>query len=82
MTVNLPTTVPSLTVANQQDPLSGQWYITPWTNAYDQVLQTTLDVNINPDNPPNSSARITRRDPITVLLAVAEHWAISSKWCG
>src|SRR5205823_1513777 len=51
VTVTVPTTVPSITVPHQDDPLSGQWYITPWTNAYDQVLQVTLDVNINPDDP-------------------------------
>lgn len=31
--------------------VSGTYYITPWTDTYDVVLEDTLAVNVNPDDP-------------------------------
>ncbi|MCB2004975.1 MAG: hypothetical protein KDH93_08170, partial [Rhodoferax sp.] len=40
MTVNLPDTL-----------VSGEYYITPWVDPYAQVLEDTLAINVNPDDP-------------------------------
>src|SRR5262249_817623 len=62
----------------QQDPLSGPWYITPWTNAYDEVLQTSLDVNVNPDDPTEEFSENYKARPITVLLQPSPDLVVTS----
>src|SRR5262249_7758635 len=41
----------SITLPGDLDP--GTYYITPWTDLYSTVLQDTLAVNVNPDDPTN-----------------------------
>nr|WP_322865701.1 CARDB domain-containing protein [Aquicoccus sp. G2-2]MEA1112959.1 CARDB domain-containing protein [Aquicoccus sp. G2-2] len=38
-------------VSIPQDLPSGKYYITPWSDSYDAVLEDTLAININPDDP-------------------------------
>ncbi len=40
-----------VTVQIPEQVESGTWYITPWTDPYDAVLEDTLATNINPDDP-------------------------------
>jgi hypothetical protein len=40
MTINLPDTL-----------VSGEYYLTPWVDPYAQVLEDTLAINVNPDDP-------------------------------
>ena len=47
--------------------VSGEWYITPWTDAYDAVLEETFTPN--PDDPNELDSNNYRSRPITVLLA-------------
>jgi hypothetical protein len=62
VTVHLPSTDP-----NTGGPLTGQWYVTPWTNSYDQVLENTLSDNINPDDPNEIDNNNYKAAPITLL---------------
>src|SRR5205085_11423880 len=48
--------------------LSGQFFITPWSDAYDVVLEDTFSNNINPDDPNEFDNNNYKARPITVLL--------------
>ncbi len=48
--------------------ITGEWYITPWSDAYDIVLEDTFDVNINPDDPNELNSNNYKARPITILL--------------
>ncbi|RYD85586.1 MAG: APHP domain-containing protein, partial [Verrucomicrobiaceae bacterium] len=48
--------------------ISGEWYIMPWSDAYDVVLEDTLTGNINPDDPNELDNNNYKARPITVLL--------------
>src|SRR4029077_10663213 len=48
--------------------IAGQFFITPWADTFDQVLKSTLDVNINPDDPTELNNDNWKARPITVLL--------------
>ena len=48
--------------------ISGQYFITPWADTFDQVLKSTLDVNVNPDDPNELNNDNWKARPITVLL--------------
>ncbi|WP_048324300.1 CARDB domain-containing protein, partial [Crocosphaera watsonii] len=63
ITVNIPE------IRNEFFPngLSGNWYITPWSDAYDVVLEDTLSDNINPDDPNEIDNNNYKGRPITVL---------------
>ncbi|MEO0836110.1 MAG: CARDB domain-containing protein [Cyanobacteria bacterium J06642_3] len=50
------------------DQLTGEWYITPWSDTYDVVLEDTLDVNINSDDPNELDNNNYKARPITILL--------------
>ncbi|MCU0981341.1 MAG: hypothetical protein MUF25_19485, partial [Pirellulaceae bacterium] len=41
----------TVTVTLPKDLSSGTYYITPWTDPYDVVLEDTLATNVNPDDP-------------------------------
>ncbi len=45
----------------------GEWYITPWTDAYDVIAEDTRDININPDDPNDIEGNNYKSRPITVL---------------
>ncbi len=40
-----------LTVSLPDTLVSGEYYITPWVDPYAQVLEDTLAINVNPDDP-------------------------------
>ncbi|MCB1964701.1 MAG: hypothetical protein KDI64_01260, partial [Candidatus Accumulibacter sp.] len=48
--------------------ISGQYYITAWSDSFDVVLKSTQDVNINPDDPGQLNNDNYKARPITVLL--------------
>ncbi len=45
----------------------GTYYITPWTDLYSAVLQDTLAVNVNPDDPNNLNSDNYKAQAIDVL---------------
>ena len=47
--------------------ISGKYYLTMWTNSYNQVLQDTLDANINPNDAHEIYAENYNGTPLTVL---------------
>ena len=48
--------------------ITGEWFITPWTDAFDVITEDTFDVNINPDDPNELDSNNYKSRPITVLL--------------
>lgn len=50
------------------DKLTGEWHITPWSDTYDAVLEDTLDVNNNPDDPNELDNNNYKARPLTLLL--------------
>jgi len=48
--------------------ISGQYYITAWSDSFDVVLKSTQDVNVNPDDPTQLNNDNYKARPITVLL--------------
>ena len=50
------------------DRVTGEWYITPWSDTYDVVLEDTFDININPDDPNELDNNNYKARPITLLL--------------
>ena len=48
------------------DYVSGEWYITPWSDAYDTVLEETFEPN--PDDPHELDGNNYKSRPVTVLL--------------
>nr|WP_013334799.1 CARDB domain-containing protein [Gloeothece verrucosa]ADN18050.1 YD repeat protein [Gloeothece verrucosa PCC 7822] len=50
------------------EKISGEWYITAWSDAYDVVLENTLDININPDDPNEIDNNNYKARPIAILL--------------
>jgi hypothetical protein len=48
--------------------ISGQFYITPWSDSFDVVLKSTQDANVNPDDPTQLNSDNYKARPITVLL--------------
>ena len=50
------------------DLVTGEWYITPWSDTYDVVLEDTFDLNINPDDPNELDNNNYKARPITLLL--------------
>ena len=47
---------------------TGEWYITPWSDTFDVVLEDTFDININPDDPNELDSNNYKARPITLLL--------------
>ncbi len=58
--------------------VTGQWYITPWTDAYDVVIEDTQAVNVNPDDPNELDNNNYRSRPMTVLLTPPPDLVVSS----
>lgn len=48
--------------------VTGEWHITPWSDAYDVITEDTLDVNINPDDPNELDNNNYKARPITIVL--------------
>ena len=48
--------------------VTGEWYITAWSDAYNIVLEDTLDINANPDDPTELDNNNYKARPITILL--------------
>ena len=47
--------------------LSGQWHITPWSDAYDIVFEETTDIYVNPDDPNELDNNNYKARSITIL---------------
>ncbi|WP_404783509.1 putative Ig domain-containing protein [Altericista sp. CCNU0014] len=58
--------------------VTGEWYITPWSDAYDIVTEDTLSININPDDPNELDNNNYKARPITVLLTPPPDLVVSS----
>lgn len=48
--------------------ITGQYFITPWSDTFDVVLKSTQDANVNPDDPNQLNNDNYKARPITVLL--------------
>jgi len=51
----------------KEEQIVGDWYLTPWTDAYDLVLEDTFDVNLNPDDPNELDNNNYKARKITIL---------------
>jgi subtilase family serine protease len=58
--------------------IAGQYYLTPWTDSYGQVLQDTFDVNINPDDPHAQNSDNYKARAVTVLLTPPPDLVVTS----
>ncbi|QGZ92576.1 CARDB domain-containing protein [Microcystis aeruginosa] len=58
--------------------VTGEWYITPWSDAYDVILEDTRDTNINPDDPNELDNNNYKARPITVLLTPPPDLVVTS----
>ena len=58
--------------------ISGQYYLTPYADAFDQVLETTLDANTNPDDPTEIDNDNFKAAPISVLLSSPPDLVVTS----
>jgi 6-phosphogluconolactonase (cycloisomerase 2 family) len=56
----------------------GQYYITPWADSFDTVIKSTLDVNVNPDDPNELNNDNWKARPITVLLTPPPDLVVTS----
>jgi YD repeat-containing protein len=58
--------------------VTGEWFITPWSDAYDIVTEDTLSININSDDPNELDNNNYKARPITVLLTPPPDLVVSS----
>ena len=47
--------------------ISGQFFLTVWTDAYDRVYEQSFDINLNPDAPHDFQGSNFKARPLTVL---------------
>ena len=47
--------------------ISGQYFLTAWTNSTDNVFQVTLNTNINPDDPHHLYSENYKATPLTIV---------------
>ncbi len=70
---NVPVTLPA--------HVTGQYFLTAWTNSTQNVFQVTLDTNVNPDDPHTLYSENYKATPLTILptpLADLEVTAVSA----
>ncbi len=58
--------------------ISGEYFITPWSDVYDAVLEDTFSGNINPDDPNEFDNNNYKARPITVLLTPPPDLVVTS----
>ena len=73
-----PTSYTETTTVTLPEHISGQFYITAWSDTFDQVLKSTLDVNVNPDDPNELNNDNWKARPITVLLTPPPDLVVTS----
>jgi len=73
-----PTSYTATTTVTLPKHITGQFYITAWADTFDQVLKSTLDVNINPDDPNELNNDNWKARPITVLLTPPPDLVVTS----
>src|SRR5262249_24289852 len=73
-----PTSYTVTTTVTLPKHISGQFYITPWTDSLDAVIKTTLDANINVDDPHQLNNDNYKARPITVLLTPPPDLVVTS----
>jgi YD repeat-containing protein len=73
-----PTSYTVTTTVTLPKHISGQFYITAWADTFDLVLKSTLDVNINPDDPNELNNDNWKARPITVLLTPPPDLVVTS----
>ena len=47
--------------------VAGEWYITPWSDAVDIVIEETFDINNNPDDPNEIDNNNYKARPLTII---------------
>ena len=62
----------SVTVTLPVDLAPGTYYVTPWTDLYSVVLQDSLAVNVNPDDPNNLNSENYKARAIQVLAPLPD----------
>jgi hypothetical protein len=63
------TSAPTVTVSvTLPSGVFGEFFITVWSDAHDEVTENTLAVNINPDDPSELDNNNYKARPITVVL--------------
>ncbi|NEQ97090.1 MAG: hypothetical protein F6K30_10255 [Cyanothece sp. SIO2G6] len=60
------------------DHVSGEWYITVWSDALDLVTEDTTSDNVNPDDPNELHSNNYSSTPISVLLTPPPDLVVSS----
>src|SRR5262249_42038109 len=58
--------------------VSGELFITPWSDAYDAIPEDTFSANVNPDDPTEADNNNYKARPITVLLTPPPDPAVTS----
>lgn len=58
--------------------ITGEWYITAWSDAYNLVLEDSFDINANPDDPNELDSNNYKSRPITVLLTPPPDLVVTS----
>ncbi|WP_422665759.1 CARDB domain-containing protein (plasmid) [Anabaena sp. PCC 7938] len=58
--------------------ITGEWYITAWSDAYNVVLEDTFDINTNPDDPTELDNNNYKARPITILLTPPPDLVVTS----
>ena len=58
--------------------ISGNYFILPWTDTFDVVFESTLDVNANPDDPNELDGNNYKARPILVLGGGQPDLAVTS----
>ncbi|NET08656.1 MAG: hypothetical protein F6K16_28965 [Symploca sp. SIO2B6] len=58
--------------------VSGEWYITVWSDALDLVTEDTISDNVNPDDPNELHSNNYSSTPISVLLTPPPDLVVSS----
>ena len=57
----------------------GNWFLTPWIDPYDAVLEDTLTTNINPDDPNQLDNNNYKARPLAVLATTPSSLAVDSR---
>ncbi|NIP85888.1 MAG: hypothetical protein GTO03_10145, partial [Planctomycetales bacterium] len=57
---------------------TGEFFITPWSDAYDVVTENTFATNVNPDDPNEIDNNNYKARPITVLLTPPPDLVVTS----
>ena len=76
--ITLPTGYDVTVTVTLPKHISGQFYITAWSDAFDVVYKSTQDINTNPDDPTRLNNDNYKARPITVLMTPPPDLVVTS----